>query len=220
LERAKSLRAENWRSRRPVLLGCREVGERVIERVFCSARESTSIADPRYNTDVVRVLREAERTFGDRRLRLTLSLCDELPPEDQVSTAHCLGFDSAGRFLLARHVDRQWTIPGGHREAGESAEAALRRETLEEAAATIATPKVIAVERIDLLEGERDPRYTDPAFQVFYVAEVTNLAELIPNSECVESRLFDIDDARRQPGWIDHNQDLFEAAVDRWRARA
>jgi 8-oxo-dGTP pyrophosphatase MutT (NUDIX family) len=166
---------------------------------------------------VPRLLRDEERTFGSRRFRLALSLTDELPPVDSISACHCLGFDDDGRFLLARHVDRQWTIPGGHREPGESAEDALRREAIEEAAAVIADPELLAVERIDLLAGERDPRYTDPAFQVFFLARVVELGVLLPNAECTESRLFDLADARVQPGWVDHNGDLFEAAVSRRR---
>lgn len=166
-----------------------------------------------------RILREGDRTFGSRRLHLTLALTDDHPPENQVSTAHCLGFDADGRFLLTRHVDRRWTIPGGHREAGESVEDALHRETLEEAAAVIASPKIIAVERIDLIEGDPDPRYTDPAYQVFFIAQVVKLSKLVPNAECIESRLFDVDEARRQPGWIDHNEELFNAAVEAWRLR-
>lgn len=165
------------------------------------------------------MLREGDRTFGRRRLHVTLTVTDEHPPEDQVSTAHCLGFDAEDRFLLTRHVDRQWTIPGGHREVGESVEDALRRETLEEAAAVIAIPSLLAVEQIDLVEGGIDPRYTNPAYQVFFVAQVVQLSELVPNAECIESRLFVLEEARRQPGWIDHNEDLFNAAIAAWQAR-
>jgi len=166
-----------------------------------------------------RLLREGEVTFGPRRLSVALSLTTELPPNESISACHCLGFDESGRFLLARHVDRQWTIPGGHREPGESAEDALRREALEEAAAIVSYPELIAVQRIDLLDGIPDPRYTDPAFQVFFVARVDELGVLVPNAECTESRMFEIDEARAQPGWIDHNGELFEAAVAAWQSR-
>lgn len=168
-----------------------------------------------------RVLRDEERQLGDRRFRLTLSATDELPPAGHISAVHCLGFDGEGRFLLARHVDRQWTIPGGHREPGESALEALRRETREEAAAEISDPVLVAVERIDLLDGKPDPRYPAPAFQVFFAARVDRVDPLVPNAECTESRLFAIDEARALPGWMDHNKPLFDAAVSiaaaRWR---
>ena len=166
-----------------------------------------------------RVLREVDHTIGARRLHAVLSLSDDAPPDEHVSAAHCLAFDDDGRFLLTRHVERQWTIPGGHREPGESAEDALRREALEEAAAVIVDPVLLAVERIDLAEGDPDPRYPNPAFQVFYVARVAQLDVLVPNAECTESRVFDVEDARRQPGWVDHNHELFDAAVASWSRR-
>lgn len=166
-----------------------------------------------------RALHDREMTVGSRKVRMVLSLTTDLPPTESISACHCLAFSAAGLVLFARHVDREWTIPGGHREPGESAEQAVAREALEEAAAIVARPTVLAVERIDLIEGEPDPRYPDPAFQVFFVAEMVELGVLIPNAECTESRMFEIAESRVQPGWIDHNSELIEAAVLAWRRR-
>lgn len=158
-------------------------------------------------------LRDGEHVVGDRRFRIVLVATSEMPPEDHISAAHCIAFSAAGQVLLARHVDRQWTIPGGHREAHETGVEAMHREVMEEAAAVVVDPLLVAVERIDLLEGDPDPRYPIPAFQVFFVATVAEIAALVPNAECTESRLFAIDEARRLPGWMDHNVDLFDVAV-------
>ena len=159
------------------------------------------------------ILQQHERTWGDNRFLLTTELTDVSPPLASCSTVHCLGFDADGRFLLARHVERDWTIPGGHRETEESAEDALRRECYEEAAAVIDDPRLFATERVELLEGTPDPRYPQPSFQLFFVARVTRLDVLTPNEECVESRLFSVDEARELPGWMDHNQPLFDAGL-------
>jgi 8-oxo-dGTP pyrophosphatase MutT (NUDIX family) len=158
------------------------------------------------------ILRDHERSFGERRFRLTLALADHLPPDVRVSAAHCIAFDG-DHVLLVRHVDRQWTIPGGRTEPGESAVQTMHREVLEEAAAVVEDPVIIATERIDLLEGEPDPAFPPPpVHQVFFVARVVSLAPLVTNLETFESRLFPIDDARALPGWIDHNAPLFDAA--------
>jgi 8-oxo-dGTP pyrophosphatase MutT (NUDIX family) len=162
---------------------------------------------------MVTLLRDHELVVPGRRLRLRLALTDELPPTSHVSAAHCVGFDEDLRVLLARHVEREWTIPGGHLEPGESPAEAMRRECMEEAAAVVDAEVLVASERVDLLEGDPDPRYPQPAYQVFYVAHVVDLGTLVPNLECVESRLFPIPEARSLPGWMDHNQDLFEAAL-------
>jgi 8-oxo-dGTP pyrophosphatase MutT (NUDIX family) len=166
------------------------------------------------------VLRELEQTFGERRFRMTLALADDLPADIRVSAAHCLAFDAEQRVLLVRHVDRQWTIPGGRTEAGESAEQTMHREAMEEAAAVVDDPVVIATERIDLLEGEPDPALPPPpVHQVFFVARVVSVARVTPNLETLESRVFAIDEARELPGWIDHNGALFEAACRVARTR-
>ena len=165
------------------------------------------------------VLRDEVRTFGERRFRLTLVATSEMPPGENISAAHCLGFDHHGRVLLARHVERDWTIPGGHVEPGESPEEAVHRETIEEAAAVIRQPELVAVERIELLDGDPDPRYPVPAFQVFFVATVVQLDTLVPNAECTESRLFSQQEARGLPGWMDHNAPLFDVASAVFRDR-
>ena len=159
------------------------------------------------------VVRDEEREFGPNRFRLTVMLTDELPPRDHVSAAHCLAF-AGDRIVLARHVEREWTIPGGHVEPGESVEDAMRREALEEAGVVVGRPSVLAVERIQRLSGPRSERYPEPAFQVFFVAPV--VAPLVAPTaleECTESRFFAPDEARVAPGWVQDLPDLYEAAL-------
>lgn len=159
------------------------------------------------------VLRDEERDFGANRFRLTVRLTDEAPPRDHVSAAHCLAF-AGDRIVLARHVTRDWTIPGGHVEPGESVEEAMRREALEEAGAVVGRASLLAVERIERLSGPRSERYPEPAFQVFFVAPVVGtLVAPTALEECTESRLFAPDDARVAPGWVQDLPALYEAAL-------
>jgi len=165
------------------------------------------------------LLQERELVVDGRRFHLTVCLTSDLPSTDHVSTAHCLGFGVDGRFLLARHVGRGWTIPGGHIEPGESPDTAMRREAMEEAAATIGDAVVVATERVDLIEGAANPRYPQPSYQVFFLALVERLDVLVPNEECTESRLFPVSEALRLPGWPKLNGDLFDAGVEMARRR-
>jgi 8-oxo-dGTP pyrophosphatase MutT (NUDIX family) len=161
------------------------------------------------------VLRDVEREFGPgpTRLHLVVTLTDEGPPVEQVATAHCLAFDGDA-IVLARHVDRQWTIPGGHLEPGETIDAALRREAREEAGIEIGPPTLLAVERCDRVSGPAlSDRYTDPSYQTFFVAPLVSLGVPTALDECTESRLFSPDEARVAPGWMQDLPALYEAAL-------
>ena len=160
-----------------------------------------------------RVVRDIVQEFGGKRFRLVTRLDRRLPPVHHVSTAHCLAFER-GRVVLTLHHEREWTIPGGHLEPGESPEQAMVREALEEAGAVVRGGEVFAHEEIDPEDGiPAAPRYAVPAFQVFYVAELVALQELSATDECAEARLFTVDEALEAPGWVQRNKPLFEAAV-------
>jgi 8-oxo-dGTP pyrophosphatase MutT (NUDIX family) len=167
------------------------------------------------------VLRELEWESGPgpTRLRLVLTLTDEWPPDEQIATAHCLAFDGDA-IVLARHVERQWTIPGGHREAGEGVLDALRREAREEAGIEIGPPALLAVERCDRVAGPAlSDRYTNPSYQTFFVAPLVTLGSPTALDECTESRLFEPDEARVAPGWVQDLPALYEAALTWARSR-
>ncbi len=91
-----------------------------------------------------------------------------------------------GRILLSRHKKRNtWETQGGHIEAGETSEAAARRELYEESGAQVYTLQPI----FDyLVMDESDGSCAGG--QVFY-AEVERLSNL-PDSEMAEIGFFDM----------------------------
>ena len=162
----------------------------------------------------VRVVRDMVETFGGRQFRLVTRIDPTSPPEANVSTAHCLAFQGDS-IVLALHASRDWTIPGGHLEEGESPTEALAREASEEAGITIAEPVLLGHEQIDPLDGvAADPRYPVPAFQLFYVARLVRWGAITAVEECSEARLFSPEEARLAPGWIQRNLDLYEAGLE------
>jgi 8-oxo-dGTP pyrophosphatase MutT (NUDIX family) len=49
-----------------------------------------------------------------------------------IGFVYVIAFDDNGRFLMVKHVDRAWEMPGGRIEGGESPREAAVREFLEE----------------------------------------------------------------------------------------
>jgi 8-oxo-dGTP diphosphatase len=72
-------------------------------------------------------------TLGSRRR--SIELCLEQVPDAFASVLVLLR--AGDEWILVRNRYRAWEFPGGHREAGESAEDTARREAFEEAGVEI-----------------------------------------------------------------------------------
>ncbi len=83
-------------------------------------------------------------------------------PVRQVSGVCLTG---AGQIVLVSERGRDWTLPGGHPEAGETPERTLAREVAEEACAEVLAYALLGWQRVD------DPRGA-PYLQLRYVARV------------------------------------------------
>lgn len=144
-----------------------------------------------------------------------LILDDVLPPDEGITSAFALAF-SGDRLLLAHLVSRGWDIPGGHREAGETPEATMRREVFEETSAQLADVELFGYQMIRVL-APRPERYRYPypdSYQVFYLGRVASLGPLIVTEESAGRALLSPIEARQVP-WVARNRALYEAALAR-----
>ena len=92
------------------------------------------------------------------------------------------------RIVLADIVSRGWCIPSGHLEPGETAEDAVRRESLEEAGATLGRVEYLGY--FVLTDTDTDAVRHAPTF----IASVTAIGALPDNTESRGAQLSDVED--------------------------
>ena len=115
-----------------------------------------------------------------------LILSRDLPLSAHCTAVFALAFDR-GRLLLTQDKEWGWAFPGGHIEAGEDIEDAIRRETYEETGARLGEIGVLGYTHFHI-SGPKPEGYKYPypdSYLVYYWAQVQSLE---PFRETTESR--------------------------------
>ncbi len=149
-----------------------------------------------------------------------LYITDEIPPIEQCATA--FGFVFRGeQILLTRLRDRDWDIPGGVIDSGETPEEAAIREVWEETYAKARILDLIGVQETEILRPKPDRwRWPYPiSVQVYYLCELEELCPFSANIESIERKFFAPREARLVPTMENHDL-IYEEGLRRARLRA
>jgi 8-oxo-dGTP diphosphatase len=164
------------------------------------------------------VLQEFNFGYEGRRTSTWFRASDWLPPSELTTAALGFVFDGES-LLLARISGREWDLPGGHIEAGETAEETMRREVLEEAGVVVGRARLFAHQHIHsddpVPEGFKYPH--PDAYMVFYICDVHGLEPFIPTEESVERRFWSPDDADGAE-WVQRHRPVYDAVLEARRA--
>src|SRR5207249_3646517 len=113
---------------------------------------------------------------GSLPLRETCYLGEEIPPLDYVTSVRGLVFQGE-QILVVRDPHGSHILPGGRREEGETLEATLRREILEETGCTLGAIAMLGFLHFHHLSPRpADYRYPHPDFvQLIFRADASGV---------------------------------------------
>ncbi len=123
-------------------------------------------------------------------------------------------FNADGQFLIGRSKssrESKWTLLGGTVEQNENPIATLHREVDEEVSASLYKPTIIAIQKIEFLEKEREPEY-----QLYFAVKIKKIKEPTLNldtNEVWERKFISPDEFSKFLPWGNIGEVLVKKAV-------
>ena len=148
---------------------------------------------------------------GEGRLYIT----DELPPLEVCRTAFGFAFNG-NQVLMIRLKNRDWDIPGGKIDPGETPSQAALREVLEEAFVQVEIIDLIGIQELELFGAppEKFGWIYPLSVQVYYLCRISKLLPFRKNKESTERGFLTPDYAREIPTMKNH-EEIYEEALRR-----
>ena len=146
-----------------------------------------------------------------------LYITDEIPPIEQCATSFGFVFVDE-KVLLTRLRFRDWDLPGGPIDPGETPQEAVLRGVWEETNEKLKIIEPIGIQEFELLrpkpEGYRWPYPI--SVQIYYLCELLELGTLDVNNQYYERRFFSPQEARLVPTMANHDL-MYEEGLRRIR---
>jgi len=126
-------------------------------------------------------------------------LSSTLPPIEEITTV--FGLVTYQKKILVANLYRDWDLPGGHREEGESLEDTLAREIEEETSIRIKNPTLIGYQQMELF-APKPERYRYPypiSYQLHYHAEICEIKQFSEDEETFGRDFFCYEEIAKLP---------------------
>jgi 8-oxo-dGTP pyrophosphatase MutT (NUDIX family) len=148
---------------------------------------------------------------GEGRLYIT----DELPARELCRTAFGFAFNG-DKVLMTRLKNRDWDIPGGKIDPGETPQQTVVREVLEETFVQVEVIELIGIQEIELFGARPENfQWSYPlSIQVYFLCRISKLLPFRKNKESFERGFLDPDYAREIPTMRNH-EEIYEEALRR-----
>ncbi len=144
-----------------------------------------------------------------------LYITDELPPLELCRTAFGFAFNG-DQVLMTRLKNRDWDIPGGKIDVGETPQQTVVREVLEETFVQVEVIELVGIQEVELL-GPRPENFQwiyPLSVQVYFLCRISKLMPFRKNKESYERGFLDPDYAREIPTMRNH-EEIYEEALRR-----
>jgi len=153
--------------------------------------------------------------WGESTVKLTWKVDSILPPEDLITSVHGFCFRK-DKLLLVKLNHRGWDFPGGHLEAGESADECFRREALEEGYVTGTCSLLghIIVDHSENPAWNDRSQYPKVGYQVFYRMEIEDVFTFDAQYESAERMFINPQEIKEfYHDWHDLYEEILKSAL-------
>jgi 8-oxo-dGTP diphosphatase len=162
---------------------------------------------------LIKVNRELAWLPGPSEGRIYIT--DELPPLEVCRTAFGFAF-SGDKVLLTRLKNRDWDVPGGHIDQGETPQIAAVREVFEETSVQVEVIELVGIQELELFGPQPEKfRWSYPiSVQVYFLCRIIKFLPFKKSKESSERGLFTPAHALEIPTMVNHAE-IYEEALRR-----
>ena len=162
-------------------------------------------------------------TWDGHEIKMTWYPGSEIEKFNPFNQVYGVCFDSEGKILIQNLPGQDWCLAGGTVEEGETAEATLRREIVEEADVTIKNLILLGGQRVEYLNKDNPNKVKgNDYYQLRYYCEVDKILPQTPdpdNNQVHLRKFVSLEEINSYLNWGVVGRNIFDQATQLYRSR-